>query len=100
MSFRRNTEATSLPEQKIAALKSERAALLASVFPGESLQQAIEPQAMTPSPAPAPFVELVAQRGYVLALPSGQTHVRFGELAHLIADALWPEAGADDTRMS
>lgn len=32
-------------EQKIAALKVERAALLASVFPGDSQQQAIEPQA-------------------------------------------------------
>jgi hypothetical protein len=57
------------------------------------------------APAPniathAPLVALGAQRGYVLTLPSGQTHVQFGELAHLIADALWPDAGADDIRMS
>ena len=47
-----------------------------------------------------PLVALGAQRGYVLTLPSGQTHVQFGELAHLIADALWPDAGADDSRMT
>ena len=48
----------------------------------------------------APLMTLEAQRGYVLTLPYGQTHVQFGELAHLIADAIWPDAGADDSRTS
>ena len=52
------------------------------------------------SATPAPFVAMEAQRGYVLALPSGQTHVQFGELADLIADALWPDMGTNDTRMT
>ena len=33
-----------------------------------------------------------------LRLPTGTTHVRFDELAHRIADALHPDAGADDDR--
>ena len=49
---------------------------------------------------PALLAALGTQRGYVLMLPYGQTHVQFGELAHLIADAIWPDAGADDSRMS
>lgn len=39
-------------EQKIAALREKRAALHKSVFPGDSQQRTIEPQATTPSPAP------------------------------------------------
>ena len=52
------------------------------------------------SATPAPLMTLEAQRGYVLILPYGQTHVQFGELAHLIADAIWPDDGADDSRTS
>lgn len=52
------------------------------------------------SATPASLVAMEAQRGYVLALPSGQTHVQFGELADLIADALWPDMGTNDTRMT
>lgn len=37
--------------------------------------------------------------GQVLRLASGTTHIRFDELAHLIADALWPEQGPDDARL-
>lgn len=33
-----------------------------------------------------------------IRLPSGTFHVPFEELSHLIADALWPEAGPDDPR--
>ncbi len=33
-------------------------------------------------------------------LPAGTTHVPFGDLAHLIADALWPDIGPDDDRMA
>lgn len=32
-------------------------------------------------------------------LPAGTTHVEFGELAHLIADAIWPDIGPTDDRM-
>jgi hypothetical protein len=32
-------------------------------------------------------------------LPIGTAHVPFGELAHLIADALWPDAGPNDERL-
>ena len=35
-----------------------------------------------------------------IVLPAGSEHVQFGELAHLIADALWPDAGPDDDRMT
>jgi len=35
-----------------------------------------------------------------IVLPAGTEHVQFGELAHLIADALWPDAGPDDDRMT
>lgn len=55
--------------------------------------------AQTPA-TPLPLVAMEAQRGYVLALPSGQTHVQFGEMAHLIAGALWPDMGTNDTRMT
>lgn len=33
--------------------------------------------------------------GKILHLPASTTHVRFGDLANLIANALWPEQGAD-----
>ncbi len=32
-------------------------------------------------------------------LPAGATHVLYGDLAHLIADALWPTSGEDDERL-
>lgn len=35
-----------------------------------------------------------------IVLPAGTEHVLFGDLAHLIADALWPDAGANDDRMT
>lgn len=35
-----------------------------------------------------------------IVLPAGTEHVQFGELAHLIADALWPDAGPDDDSMT
>lgn len=35
-----------------------------------------------------------------IVLPAGTEHVQFGELAHCIADALWPDAGPDDDRMT
>lgn len=35
-----------------------------------------------------------------IVLPAGTEHVQFGELAHRIADALWPAAGPDDDRMT
>lgn len=38
------------------------------------------------------------QPGNVLRLPAGTTHVDYGDLAHLIADALWPDLGAGDER--
>lgn len=34
-----------------------------------------------------------------IVLPAGTEHVQFGELAHRIADALWPDAGPDDNRL-
>jgi hypothetical protein len=34
-----------------------------------------------------------------IVLPAGTEHVPFGELAHRIADALWPDAGPDDNRL-
>lgn len=33
-----------------------------------------------------------------IVLPAGTRHVRYDEIAHLIADALWPEMGPDDER--
>lgn len=52
--------------------------------------------------AMAPVRAAVAQGGRspgkVLHLPAGTTHVRFGDLAQLIADALWPDQGPDDER--
>jgi len=36
--------------------------------------------------------------GTVLHLPAGTVHLRFGDLAHLIADAMWPEEDEDDGR--
>lgn len=33
-----------------------------------------------------------------IILPAGTRHVPFGDLAHLIADALWPDAGDSDER--
>ena len=33
-------------------------------------------------------------------MPTGKAHVRYDEIAHLIADALWPAAGPDDARMA
>lgn len=38
------------------------------------------------------------QPGNVLHLPVGATHVDYGDLAHLIADALWPDQGDGDER--
>lgn len=38
------------------------------------------------------------QPGKVLHLPIGTMHVDYGDLAHLIADALWPDQGAGDER--
>lgn len=38
------------------------------------------------------------QAGTVLRLPAGTTTVPFADLAHLIADALWPEQGPEDER--
>ncbi|MDP1633156.1 MAG: hypothetical protein Q8L69_00570 [Gallionellaceae bacterium] len=35
-----------------------------------------------------------------IVLPAGTEHVQFGELVHLIADALWPDAGPDDDSMT
>ena len=35
-----------------------------------------------------------------ILLPIGASHVQFDELAHVIADALWPDMGEHDTRMS
>lgn len=35
-----------------------------------------------------------------IVLPAITKHVQFGELAQLIADALWPDAGPDDDRMT
>lgn len=35
-----------------------------------------------------------------IVLPAGTEHVLFGDLAHLIADAMWPDAGANDDRMT
>ena len=55
----------------------------------------IEAPAQTAA-TPAPLVKLEARRGYLLALPSGQTHIQSGELPRLIADALWPDDGTDD----
>lgn len=37
--------------------------------------------------------------GKTLRLPTGTTHVRFDELASLIADALWPSLGSQDSRL-
>ena len=34
-----------------------------------------------------------------IQLPAGTEYVRYDELAHLIADALWPETGPDDDWM-
>lgn len=34
-----------------------------------------------------------------IILPAGTEHVLFGDLAHLIADALWPDAGPNDDRL-
>lgn len=34
-----------------------------------------------------------------ICLPAGTKHVLFGELAHLIADALWPDAGPNDDHL-
>ena len=36
----------------------------------------------------------------LIVLPAGTEHVQFGELADLIADALWPVAGPDDDSMT
>jgi len=38
------------------------------------------------------------QPGNALRLPAGTTHVDYCDLAHLIADALWPDLGAGDER--
>lgn len=38
------------------------------------------------------------QPGNLLRLPTGTTHVDYDDLAHLIADALWPDQGAGDER--
>lgn len=38
------------------------------------------------------------QPGKVLHLPSGTSHVEYGDLAHIIADALWPDQGDADDR--
>ena len=35
----------------------------------------------------------------IIVLPAGTEHVQFGELAHRIADALWPSNGEDDECM-
>ena len=35
-----------------------------------------------------------------IVLPADTEHVQFGDLAHLMADALWPDAGPDDDRMT
>ena len=35
-----------------------------------------------------------------IGLPADTEHVQFGDLSHLIADALWPDAGPDDDRMT
>lgn len=34
-----------------------------------------------------------------IVLPVGTEHALFGDLAHLIADALWPDVGANDDRL-
>ncbi len=39
------------------------------------------------------------QPGSALRLPIGTTHLDYGDLAHLIADALWPDQGAEDERL-
>lgn len=52
------------------------------------------PPAPTAGEAPA----RPRQPGKVLHLPIGTTHVDFDDLAHLIADALWPDQGAGDKR--
>lgn len=36
----------------------------------------------------------------IINLPAGTTHVPFGELAHLIADAVWPDTGPGDDRIA
>ena len=35
-----------------------------------------------------------------IVLPADTEHVQFGDLADLVADALWPDAGPDDDRMT
>lgn len=35
-----------------------------------------------------------------IVLPAGTEHVQFSELAHCIADALWPDTGPNDDRIS
>jgi hypothetical protein len=35
----------------------------------------------------------------ILSLPAGTTHIQYSELAHLIADALWPDEGENELRI-
>ena len=88
-----------MPDERSVITQSEFQSLQAAygVCSATASQQPAPPQNTTTL---APLLKQEAQRGYVLALTDGQTHVQFGELAHLIADALWPDAGADDARMT
>lgn len=88
----------------LATLPGERSVITQAEFQALKAAYGVSPATQANSPANSdPLVSMVqpvAERGHVLTLPTGQAHVQFGELAHLIADALWPDTGPDDDRMT